>query len=160
MIYDYSLFESIPVVSNDILDTSNKDLTCVDELNFVVLSAELPLVEVIGHGLAVEDHSASTITSGGEINSWTIDVSVVSVLHSSSFISLDLVVRVVVETLWAQILQVVSRSVVILLVPDWLVILVGVVEVECVSLVIDWKHCLWVQVHHVEAWWFALVSCG
>ena len=75
-------------MGNCVLKTWNKH--SVSKLYLVVLSAELPFIEVICQGLTEEDHSASQVAARVKIDTRTINESMVSVLHGSCLISLDL----------------------------------------------------------------------
>ena len=74
--------------------------------------AEHPFVEVIGCGSAVESSSATHIAWVVACTTWTIEVPVVSIFNRCGLIHLNLEMRMIVKSLWRQVLQVVGLSVV------------------------------------------------
>ena len=152
--YD-SLDFSEPVVI-DVVHNRHESLISFPEIKPVGVSAVLPLVEVVGDGLAIEFHSVFERKWLFWMSTWATNISVCSVLDGSGCILIDSI-GMVQEALWAHVWQVVLIDVVVLEIPLRLIVLVGMLEVESMGFKVRWQHSYRINIDDIETLWLALV---
>jgi len=93
------------------------------------------------------------------VDTRAIKESVVSVELCNGLVVIDLLAYLM-ETLWAEILHVVSLCIVQLEVPLWLIKLVRMIKVEGMCLKLDWQQSNRVDIDDIEARRLTLESCA